>query len=76
MAHWKSWYYLCRVKCANGYIALKYFGYSFFGFSGVVAGIYTTNSPEACHYVVEDCSANVVIVENNDKLQRILQVHV
>ena len=41
----------------------------------MVAGIYTTNSPEACYYVIDDCSANVVIVENNEKLQRILQVH-
>lgn len=41
---------------------------------GLSAGIYTTNSPEACQYIIEDCSANVVICQNNDKLQRILAV--
>lgn len=37
-------------------------------------GIYTTNSPDACQYVLENCKANIVVVENNKQLQKILQV--
>lgn len=38
------------------------------------AGIYTTNGPEACHYIIEDCKANIVVVENQKQLDKILQV--
>ncbi|XP_068276541.1 long-chain-fatty-acid--CoA ligase ACSBG2 isoform X2 [Nyctibius grandis] len=41
---------------------------------GFAVGIYTTNSPEACHYVAENCSANVVVVENEKQLQKILEI--
>ena len=41
---------------------------------GLATGIYTTNSPEACQYVAERCQANVIVVENNQQLQKILQV--
>lgn len=37
-------------------------------------GIYTTNSPEACQYVAENCKANIIVVENHKQLQKILQV--
>lgn len=37
-------------------------------------GIYTTNSAEACQYVAENCQANILVVENNKQLQKILQV--
>lgn len=37
-------------------------------------GIYTTNSPEACQYVAENCRANIIVVENHKQLQKILQV--
>ncbi|KAG8594021.1 hypothetical protein GDO81_001033 [Engystomops pustulosus] len=40
---------------------------------GFAVGIYTTNSADACHYVLEDCEANIVIVENHKQLQKILQ---
>ena len=30
---------------------------------GFAAGIYTTNEPPACKYIVEHCSARVVVVE-------------
>ncbi|XP_065601909.1 long-chain-fatty-acid--CoA ligase ACSBG2 isoform X2 [Cyrtonyx montezumae] len=40
---------------------------------GLAVGIYTTNSPEACHYVAENCSANILVVENHAQLQKILQ---
>ncbi|XP_030322076.1 long-chain-fatty-acid--CoA ligase ACSBG2 isoform X2 [Calypte anna] len=41
---------------------------------GFAVGIYTTNSPEACHYVADNCSANIVVVENHKQLQKILEV--
>ena len=37
-------------------------------------GIYATNSPEACHYVADNCKANIIVVENNAQLQKILKV--
>uniref|UniRef100_H0YQ21 Long-chain-fatty-acid--CoA ligase ACSBG2 n=1 Tax=Taeniopygia guttata TaxID=59729 RepID=H0YQ21_TAEGU len=41
---------------------------------GLAVGIYTTNSPEACHYVAENCSANIIVVENHKQLQKILEI--
>lgn len=41
---------------------------------GLAAGIYTTNSPEACQYVAANCEANVLVVENQKQLDKILQV--
>ncbi|XP_033730956.1 long-chain-fatty-acid--CoA ligase ACSBG2-like, partial [Pecten maximus] len=41
---------------------------------GFATGIYTTNTPEACQYVAADCEANILVVENNQQLQKILKV--
>ncbi|XP_061871214.1 long-chain-fatty-acid--CoA ligase ACSBG2 isoform X2 [Colius striatus] len=41
---------------------------------GFAVGIYTTNSPEACHYIAESCSAHVLVVENHKQLQKILEI--
>ncbi|XP_030048652.1 long-chain-fatty-acid--CoA ligase ACSBG2 isoform X2 [Microcaecilia unicolor] len=41
---------------------------------GFSAGIYTTNSPEACQYVADTCAANVLVVENHHQLTKILQI--
>ncbi|XP_043933397.1 long-chain-fatty-acid--CoA ligase ACSBG1 [Protopterus annectens] len=41
---------------------------------GIVTGIYTTNSPEACHFVANDCRANIIVVENQKQLEKILQI--
>uniref|UniRef100_A0A673LR38 long-chain-fatty-acid--CoA ligase n=1 Tax=Sinocyclocheilus rhinocerous TaxID=307959 RepID=A0A673LR38_9TELE len=41
---------------------------------GLATGVYTTNSPEACQYVADNCEANVLVVENNKQLIKILQV--
>ncbi|XP_075467717.1 long-chain-fatty-acid--CoA ligase ACSBG2 isoform X2 [Ascaphus truei] len=41
---------------------------------GLAVGIYSTNSAEACHYVAENCEANILVVENHKQLQKILQV--
>lgn len=39
-----------------------------------MTGIYATNSPEACHYVAHDSKANIIVVENQKQLDKILQV--
>nr|XP_033814310.1 long-chain-fatty-acid--CoA ligase ACSBG2-like [Geotrypetes seraphini] len=41
---------------------------------GIPAGIYITSSPEACQYVAENCTANILVVENHQQLIKILQV--
>lgn len=41
---------------------------------GLATGIYTTNSPEACRYVADSCEANIMVVENQKQLDKILQV--
>lgn len=51
---------------------ISYIGAIFAG--GKATGIYTTNSPEACEYVLSDCQANVIVVENHAQLQKILKV--
>jgi len=38
------------------------------------AGIYTTNSPEACQYISEHSEAEVVMVENNKQLAKYVKV--
>lgn len=66
------WQQLClssnSVFCFSGLF------FSLFLCRGFAVGIYTTNSPEACHYVAENCSANVIVVENHKQLQKILEV--
>ena len=42
--------------------------------SGFAVGIYTTNSAEACHFVAENADCNILIVENDQQLQKILKV--
>uniref|UniRef100_A0A3B4YUH0 Acyl-CoA synthetase bubblegum family member 1 n=1 Tax=Seriola lalandi dorsalis TaxID=1841481 RepID=A0A3B4YUH0_SERLL len=41
---------------------------------GIMTGIYATNSPEACQYVASDSKANIIVVENQKQLDKILQV--
>ncbi|XP_042351415.1 long-chain-fatty-acid--CoA ligase ACSBG1 isoform X2 [Plectropomus leopardus] len=41
---------------------------------GTMTGIYATNSPEACHYVASDSKANIIVVENQKQLDKILQI--
>ncbi|XP_066523388.1 long-chain-fatty-acid--CoA ligase ACSBG1 isoform X2 [Hoplias malabaricus] len=41
---------------------------------GLTTGIYTTNSPEACLYVANDSRANIIVVENQKQLDKILQI--
>lgn len=41
---------------------------------GLAAGIYPTNSAEACKYVLANCKANIVVVEDEKQLAKILLV--
>uniref|UniRef100_A0A8D0EKS3 Long-chain-fatty-acid--CoA ligase ACSBG1 n=1 Tax=Strix occidentalis caurina TaxID=311401 RepID=A0A8D0EKS3_STROC len=41
---------------------------------GIVTGIYTTNSPEACHYIAHDSKTNIMVVENWKQLDKIMQI--
>eukprot|EP00095_Tigriopus_kingsejongensis_P001487 snap_masked-scaffold124_size330879-processed-gene-1.10 protein:Tk01487 transcript:snap_masked-scaffold124_size330879-processed-gene-1.10-mRNA-1 annotation:"long-chain-fatty-acid-- ligase acsbg2" len=41
---------------------------------GFSAGIYTTNSPEACLHIALDCRANILVVEDEKQLDKILQI--
>lgn len=41
---------------------------------GLSTGIYSTNSPDACCYVAQNAKCDVIIVENDAQLQKILKV--
>lgn len=42
--------------------------------SGFAVGIYTTNSPDACQYVAHNAECNIIVVENDRQLQKIIEV--
>jgi len=42
--------------------------------SGLATGIYTTNSPDACWYVANSAECNVIVVDSDKQLQKILKV--
>lgn len=39
---------------------------------GLAAGIYTTNSPEAVTYVLEHARANMIVLENEEQLEKVV----
>jgi len=41
---------------------------------GFAAGIYTTNEPAACEYIIENSSARVVVVDGQKQLDKILEI--
>jgi long-subunit acyl-CoA synthetase (AMP-forming) len=42
--------------------------------SGFAVGLYTTNSPEACLYVAADSRTQIIVVEDEKQLKKILQI--
>ena len=42
--------------------------------SGLSTGIYASNSAEACHAIADDARCNIIVVENEHQLEKILQV--
>ncbi|KAG7166016.1 Long-chain-fatty-acid--CoA ligase ACSBG2-like 2, partial [Homarus americanus] len=51
---------------------LANFGAIFAG--GICVGSYTTNSPKVCRHILDDCQAQLVVVENEVCLNKILAV--
>ncbi|XP_069353014.1 long-chain-fatty-acid--CoA ligase ACSBG2 isoform X1 [Eulemur rufifrons] len=41
---------------------------------GLCVGIYATNSAEACQYVITQAKVNILLVENDQQLQKILSI--
>ncbi|CAH6779471.1 long-chain-fatty-acid--CoA ligase ACSBG2 [Phodopus roborovskii] len=41
---------------------------------GLCVGIYTTNSADACQYVIKHARLNILLVENDQQLQKILSI--
>lgn len=46
----------------------------FFFPRGLCVGIYATNSADACQYVITQAKVNVLLVENDQQLRKILSV--
>jgi len=51
-----------------------YFDFAALSIGAVVVPIYQTNSPEECLYVLENSDAKVVVVEDEEQLQKIRKV--
>ena len=43
-------------------------------FSGFAAGIYTTNTPEACEHCASNCKAQIWVVEDQKQLDKVLKI--
>lgn len=43
-----------------------------FRFSGFATGVYTTNNPEACKFILSDSETNIAVVENDAQLKKML----
>uniref|UniRef100_H0UWI1 Long-chain-fatty-acid--CoA ligase ACSBG1 n=1 Tax=Cavia porcellus TaxID=10141 RepID=H0UWI1_CAVPO len=41
---------------------------------GIVTGIYTTSSPDACQYIAHDSRANIIVVDTQKQLEKILKI--
>ncbi|XP_050515520.1 very long-chain-fatty-acid--CoA ligase bubblegum [Diabrotica virgifera virgifera] len=41
---------------------------------GIAVGVYTTNSAEACYFCAENSKANIIVVEDQKQLDKILEV--
>jgi long-chain acyl-CoA synthetase len=51
-----------------------YFDFAALSAGAVVVPIYQTNSPEECQYVLENSDAKVVVVENDEQMEKIRAV--
>ena len=41
---------------------------------GIATGIYPTNSVDACKFIAENCRANILVVEDEKQLEKILSI--
>jgi long-chain acyl-CoA synthetase len=51
-----------------------YFDFAALSIGAVVVPIYQTNSPEECQYVLENSDAKVIVVEDDEQLEKIREV--
>ena len=51
-----------------------YFDFAALSVGATVVPIYQTNSPEECQYVLENSDASVVVVENDEQLEKVRMV--
>jgi long-chain acyl-CoA synthetase len=51
-----------------------YFDFAALSIGAVVVPIYQTNSPEECRYVIENSDAKVVVVEDDEQMEKIRRV--
>jgi long-chain acyl-CoA synthetase len=51
-----------------------YFDFAALSIGATVVPIYQTNSPEECRYVLENSDAKVVVVEDDEQLQKVREV--
>jgi long-chain-fatty-acid--CoA ligase ACSBG len=43
-------------------------------YSGYGTGIYMTNSPDACHHIADNARCNIIVVDDDEQLQKILSI--
>ena len=41
---------------------------------GFATGIYQTNTKEACHYIADDSRANIIVVDDEEQLNKVLAI--
>ena len=41
---------------------------------GIITGVYTTNSPEAVHHILESSNADIVIVDDAKQMEKIYAI--
>jgi long-chain acyl-CoA synthetase len=52
-----------------------YFDFAALSAGAVVVPIYQTNSPEECQYVLENSDAKVVVVEDDEQMEKVRAIH-
>ena len=45
-------------------------------YRGVPTGIYETSDVDYCQFVANNCKANIIVVENQEQLDKILEVNI
>lgn len=61
---------LGNIFVIYGYNIINYISH----FRAISVGIYTTNSSSACLYCAEFSKANIIVVQNEKQLQKILEI--
>ncbi|MFM9043096.1 MAG: AMP-dependent synthetase/ligase [bacterium] len=59
---------------ANTRVEWTYFDFAVLSAGATVVPIYQSNSPEECHYILENSDSRAVVVEDSDQLAKVLEV--